>query len=292
MMSLNTLEFLVGQSAAAIRRNPLVTIAAVTNVAVTLALLGVFFLVALNLHRMADREAKSAVITCELSEEVPAADVEAALLADLRIKHTKYVPKEQNLRETAEKWGRDYHALKLLPNPLPDTIIVHVNDPADIAQVCEDAAQIKGVRTAWYPEVVTQRILAVARGVKIAGLVAGALLVLAALTVISTTIRLTIYARRREIRIMQLVGATRWFIRLPLLVEGVVYGVVGGVVAAAVVLVAYASAEDYMAQNLQFVSMVFDTGFLTVFAVCLVLCGALFGAVGSLTGVHRYLKLA
>lgn len=291
MMSLNTLEFLGAQAVTAVRRNPFVAVAAVTNVAVTLSILGVFFLMALNLHQMADREAKSAVITCELSGEASAADAEAALLSDLRIKQTRYVTKDQNLREMAERYGRDYHALKLLPNPLPDTIIVRVNDPEDIEEVCKDARKIKGVSRATYPEQVTKKLLVVARAVDIAGAVAGAILVLAALTVISTTIRLTIYARRHEIRIMQLVGATRWFIRLPFVLEGVFYGVAGGVIAAIVVLLTYTWLERYISENLEFLTIAFDTTFLAIFGIGLVLCGALFGAGGSLNGIRSYLRL-
>jgi cell division transport system permease protein len=290
-MWLNLTEFLIGQASAAIRRNPLMTIAAITNVAVALAILGTFALVALNLNHMAGLEAQAAVITCELSGKVPASDVEAALLADARVRETKFVSKAEALQQIAEKNKLDLSSLKLLPNPLPDSIIVRPRDPADIASVRDAASHVAGVEQARYPQQVTNRILTVARGVKLAALLIGTLLVLACLTVVSTTIRLTIYARRREIRIMQLVGATQWFIRLPFLLEGLFHGVVGGAVAAAIVVSAYGWLHDYVGENLQFITVVYDMRTLAITAAALVLCGALFGAVGSLAGLRRYLQI-
>ena len=289
-MTLSTAEFLVGQSVTAIRRNPLMAIAATTNVAVGVCVLGAFVLVALNLHHMADLEAKSAVITCELSGATPAADVEAALLRDPRVKDTRFVTKDDNLEYLAERLQRDIDALRLIPNPLPDTIQVYVSNPQEIQAVCDTAGKIRGVAKASYPQQVTEKILLVARGVDLAGLVVGGFLVLATLAVIGTTIRLTIYARRREIRIMQLVGATRWFIRLPFLLEGVFHGITGGVMAAAVLLAGYASLQTYVAENLEFMNLLYEAPLLVAFGAGLVLCGALFGAVGSLTGLHRHLR--
>jgi cell division transport system permease protein len=267
------------------------TIAAITNVAVALAILGTFALVATNLNHMAGMEAQAAIITCELSGAAPASDVEAALLADARVRETKFVSKDEALKQVAERNRMDLTSLSLLPNPLPDSIIVRPRDPEEIAGVCEAVGRVPGVSIARYPKQVTNRILSVARGVKIAALLVGALLVLACLTVVSTTIRLTIYARRREIRIMQLVGATQWFIRLPFLLEGLFHGVVGGAVAAAIIVPAYGSLHGYVTENLQFITVVYDMRTLVVTAVSLTACGAVFGAVGSLAGLRRYLQI-
>jgi cell division transport system permease protein len=290
-MSLSTLEFFLVQAVRAVRRNPLVTMAAITNVAVALTILGGFFLVTYNLTHMADREAQAAVITCELAPDAKPADVEAALLSDQRVKRTKYVTKDQARKQLAEKLKLDLEALKLVGDFLPDSILVYVTRPEDLAAVAQSARKIKGVALARYPEQVTGKLLTVARGVKLAGLVVGVFLSLATLTVINTTIRLTIYARRREIRIMQLVGATRWFIRLPFLLEGLFEGVVGGVLAAVLVSAGYVWVDEQVSRNLPFLKLVDASTFLTLFAVCVVLTGALFGAVGSLMGIRRYLRL-
>jgi cell division transport system permease protein len=290
-MWLNTFEFLISQAATAVKRNPLMTIASITNVAVALIILGFFALTALNLSHMASGEAEAAIITCELSGKVAASDVEAALLADPRVRETRFLSKDEALKQVAERNKLDLSSLSLLPNPLPDSILVKPRDPSQIASVCMAAGKERGVAVARYPQQVTDRLLTVSRGLNLAGVCVGALLVLACLTVVSTTIRLTIYARRREIRIMQLVGATQWFIRLPFLLEGLFHGVMGGVVAATVVVVVYGSLHTYVTENLQFIPMVYDLQTLAIAAAVLVLCGAGFGAVGSLAGLRRYLQI-
>ena len=121
----------------------MVTIAAITNVAVALAILGAFALVAINLHHMAALEAQSAVITCELDEGADPADVEAALLLDMRVKGTKFVTRDQALENLAKKWDFDLNVLKAMGNPLPDTILVYVSDPEEIGAVADAAGKVE-----------------------------------------------------------------------------------------------------------------------------------------------------
>jgi cell division transport system permease protein len=290
-MSFSTSQFLLTQAAIAIRRNPLISIAAVTNVAVALSILGAFVLAAVNLHLMAEQEARRAVITCELTGARSVADVQADLLADRRILRADYLPKDKALQQTAEKWGMDLDALKLLGDILPDSILLYVANPDEIEAVCFQAKKVDGIAQARYPEQVTEKILIVARGVRLAGLAVGILLIVAALTVINTTIRLTIYARRREVRIMQLVGATNGFIRLPFLLEGMFYGLCGGLVSAAALVFGYSSLQQHLASTLDFVRLIYSTPFIAAFAACVVITGIVFGAVGALTGLHRYLRV-
>lgn len=91
---------------------------------------------------------------------------------------------------------------------------------------------------------------------------------------------------------MQLVGATNWFIRVPFIIEGVLDGLAGGAVAAAILLPMYSFVQDYVGENLQFVDLIYSTEALLIFGVGLVLCGILFGAAGSLMGLHRYVRPA
>ena len=292
MMSLNTLEFLCGQTATAIKRNPLVSAAATSNLVVALAILGAFFLAAFNLHHMAYLEAQQAVITCELSGDRDAADVEVDINRDLRIDTTRFIDKDKALDQLLRKWIGDTseYDREVLGNPLPDAILVYVKNPDELVAVCKTVGQIEGVAQARFPEQITEKLLLVARGVKIAGIAVGVVLVIASLTVITTTIRLTIYARRREIRIMQLVGATRSFIRFPFLLEGLFHGVMGGLVAAVGILLGYIYVGSYVTNNLEFMQLVSDTPFLALFAIGVVLAGALFGLFGSLVGVRKYLS--
>ena len=298
-MRLNTVEFLLSEGWEAAVRNGLVTLAAISNTAVALLILGGLVLVGINVEHMAALQAQAAVITVELKEDADIGAVEKALWGNPLVSGVQFVSKEEALRRTAESVGLDAELLQtdtgdepLFANPLPDSFIVRTLDPQDIPQVAREAGQIAGVAMVRYAQQVTEKLLALARGIRISGVVVAVLMAVATLMVISTTIRLTIYARRQEIRIMQLVGATNWFIRVPFIIEGVLDGLAGGAVAAAILLPVYSYVEDYVGQNLQFFDLIYSTEALLIFGVGLVLCGVLFGAAGSLMSLHRYVRTA
>ncbi len=298
-MRLNTVEFLLSEGWQAAVRNGLVTLAAISNTAVALLILGGLVLVGINVEHMAALQAQAAVITVELEEDADRGEVEKILWGNPLVREVQFVSKEEALRRTAESVGLNAELLQtdigsepLFANPLPDSFIVKTTDPQDIPQVAREAGQIPGVAMVRYAQQLTEKLLSLARGIRISGVVVGVLMAVATLMVISTTIRLTIYARRQEIRIMQLVGATNWFIRVPFIIEGVLDGLAGGAVAAAILLPIYTYVQDYVGQNLQFVDLIYSTEMLLIFGLGLVLCGVLFGAVGSLMGLHRYVRLA
>ncbi len=298
-MRLNTVEFLLSEGWEAAVRNGLVTLAAISNTAVALLILGGLVLVGINVEHMAALQAQAAVITVELAEDADTAEVLKALVANPLVSDARFVSKEEALRSTAESVGLNADLLQidtgdepLFANPLPDSFIVRTVDPQDIPQVAREAGQIAGVAMVRYAQQLTEKLLALARGIRISGVVVAVLIALATLMVISTTIRLTIYARRQEIRIMQLVGATNWFIRVPFIIEGVLDGLAGGAVAAAILLPVYSFVQDYVGENLQFVDLIYSTEALLIFGVGLVLCGILFGAAGSLMSLHRYVRTA
>ncbi len=298
-MRLSTVEFLLSEGWEAAVRNGLVTLAAISNTVVALLILGGLVLFGMNVEHMAALQAQAAVITVELAEDADSGEVEKALWANPLVSGVQFVSKEEALRQTAQRVGLDAALLEtdtgddpLFANPLPDSFSVKTVDPQDIPQVAGEAGQVAGVAKVHYAQQLTEKLLALARGIKISGIVVGVLIAVATLMVISTTIRLTIHARRQEIRIMQLVGATNWFIRIPFIIEGVLDGLAGGAIAAAILLPIYSYIYDYVGQNLQFVDLIYSTEALLIFGVGLVLCGILFGAAGSLMSLHRYVRPA
>ena len=289
-MRLNTVEFLLTQAWTAIVRNGVISGATVTNIAVALCVLGAFALTALNLEHLARGQAEAVAITVDLAKNAPAAQVEQALLADPGVRSARFVGKDQALEDLSRRWGLDLGALKRIGNPLADAYRVTPADPNQVEQVAQRAQQIPGVQEARYAQQTTRKLLAVARGIKLTGLVAVIVLGTATLLLVSVTIRLTIYARRREIRIMQLVGATNWFIRVPFLLEGVFQGAVGAVVAVVLLLPGYSYLQGIVAQNLSFLQLVYSVPFLVLLSVGLLLTGILFGAAGSLLGLQLHLR--
>ena len=293
MMNLSMVEFLLQQTWQAIRRNGLMSLATSSNMAVALLILSTFFLTTLNLQHMANVEARKANITIDMADDADAAKIEAELWSDMRLGEVRSRSKEEALEEFAEIMGggdpQEFLAA-LGDNPLPNAFIVRPKDPQDMAAIAKAARNIEGVSDVRYKEQVTGKLLTLARGIKIAGAVTAVLMSAATLLIVSTTIRLTIYARRREIRIMQLVGATNSFIRLPFILEGAFHGVMGGAVSTILVLASYSWVHAYVGQHLNFMELVYSSTFAVLFGLGAIVCGILFGVLGSAIGLHSYLR--
>lgn len=291
-MGRNLLELVLSQAAAGLRRHSLATVGAVANIAVSLTILGAFFVAATNLQHLAQGLAKEATIICQLADKADVAQIEAKLYGDTRVRDTRFVSREEALEDYARRVNLPYKDLKgALQNPLPDTIHVTVVDPEDLREVVQAAGKIKGVKKVRYRADVAEKLLRVARAVQGMGLGLGGLMALAALLLVGTTIHLAIHARRREIRIMQLVGATNNFIRAPFLVEGCVEGLLGGVVAAAMLVAGYSYLYNQVSDNLAFIELIYSTQFVVLLVLGTVLSGLLLGIIGSLVGTWRYLRL-
>jgi cell division transport system permease protein len=291
-MGRNLLELVLSQAATGLRRHSLATVGAVANIAVSLTILGAFFVATTNLQYLAQGLATEATIICQLDDKVDVAEVEAKLYGDTRVRDTRFVSREEALEDYARRVNLPYKDLKgALNNPLPDTIHVTVVDPEDLREVAAAAGKIEGIKKVRYRADVAEKLLRVARAVQTMGLVLGGLMALAALLLVGTTIHLAIHARRREIRIMQLVGATNNFIRAPFLVEGCVEGLLGGVAAAVMLVAGYSYLYNQISENLAFVELIYSSQFVILVALGTVLSGLLLGIIGSLVGTWRYLRL-
>ncbi len=289
-MRLNTVEFLLTQAWSAIVRNGAISGAAITNVAVALCVLGAFALTAFNLDQQARSQAAAVEITADLGKGAKKDDLDKALRQDPGLRSLRFVSKNDALRDLAQRWDLDLSALERIGNPLPDSFHVVPVDPHQVDALAARIEQFDGIADVRYAEQTTQRLLTLARGIKLAGLIAVLVLGTATLLLVSVTIRLTIYARRREIRIMQLVGATNWFIRIPFLLEGTFQGAAGGVVAMILLLPGYSYVQDVIESSLPFLKLVYSPQMLALLAVGTVLFGCFFGGLGSLIGLQRHLR--
>lgn len=288
-MSLEFLIFWLRETWSNIRRNRLMSLLAVSTVTIGLFILGAFFLLLTNLNSAVRSETqkldlrvflKRDITTKRRDEIVKAANIPQ--IASLQL-----VPRSQVLAEMK----RDIPQLPMEDfsddknNPLSDELRIKLKDPHEIFQVRNYLTSIKGVLKTKTPEEdeVVRGLLKFSRFLTIAGLVALCILGLAILLIIHNAIRLTIFARRREIRIMELVGATPWFIRIPFLLEGVLYGITGAIVAAVVLAPLYGAATRAVTALLPL-----------TFAVTMIQCtawmliaGLAFGLLGSWFSLAR-----
>ncbi len=229
-----------------IRRNRLMSLLAVSTVTVGLFVLGSFYLAWGSVQSTVGAQTKKLDLVVILDRNVTVERrkqlYEAARSTNLQ--KLTFVSKDKALRDMG-------HELEGIPiddlrkdNPLGDELHLQLKNPEDIFRVRDFMASLKGVQSIRNPaeDKAVGYLLSINRLVKIAGAIAFVVLGIGILLIIHNAIRLTIFARRREIRIMELVGATSWFIRVPFLMEGLIYGLTGAVYAGGALFFLYAAA--------------------------------------------------
>lgn len=228
--------FWMRETASNIRRNRLMSLLAISTAAIGLSILGTFYLLT-NLTRATVQEETHKIdLVIFLENDITPARRKQIFEASRvpQVKSVVFVSRDQALNAMKRDFPNipvdDFQGRE---NPLHDELRLKLHQPQDLFKVRAYLITIKGVVEARTPEAddVVRALLAFNRFLTLAGMIALGVLGLAILLIIHNAIRLTIVARRREIRIMELVGATHTFISVPFLWEGIVYGTLGAVVA-------------------------------------------------------------
>ncbi len=289
-MDWGRVQFFLGEVFSNFTRNAAMQFTAIGTVAVTIVMLGTFLYVRETLATFGQGILKQIEIAVYLDDKMTDAQAKglaAKLAADERISSARYVPRGQGLHEMRGRLGRDFDTSLLTANPLPNAFRVTVRNVDDVPKVAATIAKIHGVAKVDYAADTVTKLLRAADVIGRAGLAMIALLVLTTAIIIANTIRLTVFARRREIAIMQLVGATNMYIRMPFIAEGIVAGLIGAAVAIVVLAVAQMQIVPKLASTLQFVP--FHVNGLQL-AGELLLVGAAVGLLSSWFSVGRYLR--
>ncbi|MBM4120634.1 MAG: ABC transporter permease [Nitrospira sp.] len=225
-----------------IRLNWTTTVIAVATTAFTLACFGVFLLLYLNLRAVATSLQSDFKVVVYVQESVPAqgvAQLQSLLKADPGVQVVSYVSKEQALADFRAQFPADSHLLQGLgENPLPASFVVSLSpslrSPDAVRRWAERVKSVPGVEQVQYSRDWIDNLTAIVGYLELVAVGIGTVLSAASATIIASTIRLTLYARREEIEIMRLIGATSSFIRIPYLIEGTMLGMMGSAVALAI----------------------------------------------------------
>ena len=235
--------FFTREATRSLKRNAAPSFAAVATVLVTILVLGVFIPIVQATTQATNDVRGRLLLNVYLRTEATDKDVERVrrLVAEQtpNVKSVQYVSKQDAYREQKRRNPRAYEILGR--NPLPDTFRITPRDPSKIDQIRDALTPLtpSGGRTTIDPAIDevrnrrddTDKIIRGTNVIKLTmGLLAG-LLIAASVLLIANTIRLSVFSRRREIEVMKLVGATDWFIRWPFVIEGVIVGALGGVLA-------------------------------------------------------------
>lgn len=295
-MRFSTWEFYLRETGRSLVRNRLMSLASISTVALSLLILGVFLLGVANLNHIASTLENQVEVTAYLDDKVSSA-AQAELIDQVKglpgVREARFVSKEEALQRLKEQFGerRDLLAAVEKNNPLRNAVEVRTLTPGDVKPVVEELKKLPGVAKVSFKEEIIERLFALTRAIRYAGLGIVLLLVAGTMFLISNTIRLTVFARRREISIMKLVGATDWFIRWPFLLEGLCLGFIGSLPAVLLVVRFYAWLAANVYTTLPFVPLLAPGDLLGRLSLLLVGLGLLVGGLGSAISVRRFLRV-
>ncbi len=292
-MDWGKIKFFLGEVFRNFTRNAGMQATAIGTVAVTIVLLGAFLYVRAGIAHLGGDVFSQITISTYMKTTATSTQLEAvrtALAKDERIATATFVSKKDGLKDLRERMKGQIDTSILTENPLPDKFRVRVRDPQLVPAVAASIRKLPGVDSVDYGQEVVRRMLQLANVGRRAGLAIIALFVLVAGIIISNTIRLTVFARRREISIMQLVGATNLYIRLPFICEGLLDGILGAAVAIGLLAVVRASLVPKLAAALPWVQLNVVQVDISSLVLQLVLVGGAVGIVASWISVGRYLR--
>jgi cell division transport system permease protein len=293
---LRTFGYLTAEAVGSVRDNVLLSVAAVSTVAISLLVLATVALLALNLQHLAavvDAQVQVVAYLQPTATSPPEPQIVQQIAALPHVSRVEFVSKDAALQHLKELFGKDAALIDEVEqqNPLPDSVNIYVDDPRAAADVFQAVQKIDGVQSAQNAQDVVDRLIAFTRALRVLGIFLVGALALATVVVIGNTIRVAVYARRDQISIMKLVGATDGFIRWPFFLEGAILGLAGAAVAGAVVWWGYRWVDSVAYANLPFLPLLRPEDLLPRLAEALLLGGVVLGALGSAVSVRKHLDV-
>ena len=288
-----SLRYTLRESLSGFTRTKLATAVSIVTIAISLMLLGVFAILTIHTSRFIEALRSKVELEAFLQEPLTGqdiADLQRRVLATKGVDSLVYISKETAAKIFKEEFGEDIHRV-LEFNPLPPSFKIYLRDgyktAAGTQGVYDRLLALKGIDNIIYRKELLELIDRQTASANNLALGLGLLVSLSAIFLVSNTIRLAIYAKRKLIRTMELVGATSGFIRLPFLLEGILQGFGGGVAAAVVLYLLLEYASRFVAAEFPaYIRME------PVFYLLVVAGGIALGLLGSVISIVRFMRSA
>jgi cell division transport system permease protein len=289
--------YFVSETVTNLRRNLLMTIAAISTVTISLLLLGGVQILGMVVNNMTGTWEAKVEVSIFLRDDATQGEIqslEREIAQMNEVENVTFVSKQDAYEEFKETYESQPEFYESLPeDALPASLRVELTDANFAETVSARVRGAPGVDDVRFGGEIIKRLLQVNTLLRTITLVMSVILMIAAAALIANTIRLAIYARREEIGIMKLVGATNWFIRIPFMLEGVIAALAGAIISGAVVLGGNALLFSRMGEALPFLGTVFSFSSGEIVSVLLVLAGvgAIVGLIGSGMALRRFLEV-
>ncbi len=299
--------FFISEALRALRRSASPSLAAIVTVVMTTLLLGVFIPVIRASSTTTENVQNQLSLRVFMFQDATKKQAKAAQKKIDRIPHvqrTQFVSKKKGLDTLRKDIGEGPIGQGITQlqgqNPLPLSVVVHPDNANDLHSI-QHAITPPGpngkpkpispaIESVSSGQGAANTIRTVTNAVKIILSVIAVLLLIASLMLVANTIRLSIYARRREVEVMRLVGATNWFIRWPFVIEGLLVGLSGAAIAVGMLWVGKVTIIDPLAQNFELIDKFSTVGFVPLIVVLLV-ASVVVSALGSGITLRRFLRV-
>lgn len=278
-----------------LRRNWVMSLAAVSTIALSLLVVGVFAFVALSLDQVITNLERQVEVEAFLEDGATFNEIQALqdkIIGWEEVKKLDFISKDKALEIFKERFKDQPDMLKgLTSDVLPASFKISLKDPYDAKNVARELKKEAIVEDVTYGADVAERLFVVGRVLRWVGLVFILVLGFASLSLIAITIRLAIFARRHEVAIMRLVGASNWFIRLPFLFEGMVQGLLGAILAGGGLYLLRRLFFEQVVKLLSFLPITMSSRLFLNVNFGLLVVGLCIGALGSTIALRRFLKV-
>ena len=295
-MSFSTKEYFIKETYKSIRRNGFMSFASISTVAVSLLVLGMFLMIFLNTNNLAqylESQVQVSVYMQDSATDKELAAVKEKLTKMPGVVKVTQVSKQQALERFKKRLGDQEQLLNSLgkDNPFPNSFEVQVDSPERIKVLTPQLGQLPKVETAKFGQEVVEHLFQLTKILRFGGILLVVFLAMATLFIISNTIRLTVFARRKKVIIMKYVGATDWFIRWPFLLEGMTLGFFGAVVAFILINSIYSGLLERIHATLAFLPLLPTSPLLLYVDLFLLVAGTGIGALGSYISLRKFLRV-
>jgi cell division transport system permease protein len=283
------------ETSIALRRNALVTFAAISTVFISLFLVGGSLLVSEQVDLMTGEWAGKIEVSVFLRDDASQDEIDALgqKIESLPEVQDVFFENRQQAFENFQEIFRDNEALtsNVDPDAMPQSYKIKLHNPEDVPIIGARLAGDPAVDEVKDEKELVDKLLAVTSVLRNGVLAVALIMLVSAAGLIANTVRMAVFARRKEIAIMKLVGATNWFIRVPFLIEGVIEGLIGGVAAAFALFAMKFLFIDKLRGEIDFVTTWVDTPEILVVVPILLVAGVLSAAVASLLAMRRFLEV-
>lgn len=295
---LNSFLYNIKEAFTGMVRNRSMAIASIASVTSSLFVFGVMLCIVLNLNNItAKTQDQFNAVNVYLSDSLDEAkqqEIGAKLKKLPNVAAVHYESKEEAMVKLRERWGDKAYLLDGMKNPLQNAYIVEIKNSKQADTLVKNINEIKGVEETRYYKDTIEKISRMVNTINRFGLALMVVLVFVSIFIISTTIRLTINARKNEIFIMKYMGATNWFVRWPFIIEGLILGFIGALIAIGLTYIMYHVMYDFFTtDNVKFINtyiLHIEDIFMNIVAVFLAM-GIGIGTVGSVASVRQYLEV-